>query len=82
MGLNFVLVVFALIEYSLSDRRIIINNQCQQTIWMGVQGNPQVEGGGFKVTPNSKKEIQVPDKWVSTNLSIIVIFQLSSIVML
>jgi hypothetical protein len=49
---------------------------------MDVLGNPQVEGGGFKVTPNSKKEIQVPDKWVSKNLSIIVIFQLSSIVML
>ncbi|CAF1230198.1 unnamed protein product [Didymodactylos carnosus] len=38
-------------------------SQCTQTIWIGVQGKPLIENGGFKLAAKSSRNVFVPDAW-------------------
>jgi hypothetical protein len=53
---------------SLGERTFRFVNKCQQTIWMGADGENKAEipmNGGFEVGVGETKEISVPDEWIS-----------------
>lgn len=59
------LVIFTMIIPTLlAARTFRINNQCNQKLWFGIQGQPLIYAGGFDVEARSVKDISVPDGWV------------------
>jgi hypothetical protein len=63
--MNIYLIIFTCaIPTILSARTFRINNQCDQKIWLGIQGQPLIYSGGFDVDAHSRKDISVPDGWV------------------
>ena len=61
---TFTIICVCLVSLTLSDRTFKITNNCNQKIWIGLQGNPLIYNGGFEVDARSAKDIKVPDKWV------------------
>jgi hypothetical protein len=63
--MNIYLIIFTfIIPTIVSARTFRINNQCNQKLWFGIQGQPLIYSGGFDVDAGSTKEISVPDGWV------------------
>jgi hypothetical protein len=63
--MNTYLIIFiCALPTILSARNFRINNQCDQKIWLGIQGQPLIHSGGFDVDAHSIKDISVPDGWV------------------
>lgn len=63
--MNIWFIVFAwVIPAVLSERTFRINNQCNQKLWFGIQGQPLIYSGGFDVEAHATKDIRVPDGWV------------------
>jgi hypothetical protein len=60
------IIVICVISTTLSARQFRITNNCNQKIWMGVQGKPLVKNGGFVVNARASVNIDVPDGWVCT----------------
>lgn len=58
--LCFVSVVF-------TKRTFKITNNCNQKIWLGIQGQPLINNGGLEINARSSRNIDVPDKWVGKN---------------
>ena len=59
------LIILAhVIRTILSARTFRINNQCNQKLWIGIQGQPLIYSDGFDVEARSTRDISVPDGWV------------------
>ena len=43
-----------------SSRTLSFKNNCEQTIWVGAQGNPLPENGGWRLDVGESRDIQVP----------------------
>jgi len=68
--MNIYLIIFACaIPIILSARTFRINNQCDQKIWLGIQGNPLIYSGVLDIEARSTKDISIPDKWVREYIS-------------
>ncbi|CAF3140626.1 unnamed protein product [Rotaria sp. Silwood2] len=64
--MNIYFIIFTCVIPTLCVARTFrINNQCNQNIWLGIQGQPLIYSGGVEVGARSTKDINVPDKWVS-----------------
>lgn len=63
MNICFIFLAFIL-PPTLSDRTFRLNNQCNEKIWLGIQGQPLIYSGGVDIDAGSTKEITVPDGWV------------------
>ena len=61
------IIVTLIIPTLLAARTFRINNQCNQKLWFGIQGQPLIYSGGFDVDARSIKDISVPDGWVKHN---------------
>jgi hypothetical protein len=67
----FTIIFLCVVSTTLSARTFRITNNCNQKIWLGVQGKPLIYNGGFKVNARSTKMITVPDRWVCLSFSIL-----------
>ncbi|CAF4268641.1 unnamed protein product [Rotaria sp. Silwood2] len=64
--MNIYFIIFTCVIPTLCVARTFrINNQCNQNIWLGIQGQPLIYSGGVEVDARSTKDISVPDAWVS-----------------
>jgi len=64
--MNIGYIVFACFIPTIVLGRVFrINNQCDQKLWFGIQGQPLIHSGGFDVEAHSTKDINVPDGWES-----------------
>jgi hypothetical protein len=61
------IIVVCVISTTSSARTFRITNNCNQKIYMGVQGKPLVKNGGFVVNARGSVDISVPDGWVCTS---------------
>ncbi len=68
MNIHLIILIYV-IPTILSARTFRINNQCDQKLWFGIQGNPLIYSGGFDVEARSTKDISVPDGWVRKYIS-------------
>jgi hypothetical protein len=66
MNICFIIFTCALPTILLA-RTFRINNQCEQNLWFGIQGQPLIYSGGFDVNSRSTRDISVPDGWVSSD---------------
>ncbi len=63
--MNLCFIAFTIIIPTiLSARTFHINNQCNQKLWLGIQGQPLIYSGGFAVNAGSAIDISVPNGWV------------------
>jgi hypothetical protein len=61
---SFILIFVCALCTTVLGRTFNITNNCNQKIWLGIQGNPLIQNGGFEVNAHASKKIDVPDKWV------------------
>jgi hypothetical protein len=63
MNICFIIIMYV-VPTIMCARTFRINNQCNQKLWFGIQGQPLIYSGGFEVDAHSTKDISVPDGWV------------------
>jgi hypothetical protein len=61
---SFAIIFVCVVSTTLSDRTFRITNNCDQKLWIGIQGNPLIYGGGVEVDSRSSINLNVPNKWV------------------
>jgi hypothetical protein len=61
---SFTIIFVCIVSTTVSDRTFRITNNCDQNIWLGIQGQPLIYNGGLEVDAHSAKDINVPDGWV------------------
>jgi hypothetical protein len=62
--LSLAIFIVCAISATLSDRTFRLTNQCDQTIWFGIQGQPLIYSGSVEVGAGSFQDINVPEGWV------------------